>query len=326
VFDTGINLWLQATGSEAATALLSGVTLLGYLPTYALLLVSLAFGVRLRPALAVLGAVLLTGIATNGVKEILALPRPDQIDDRLMRTPASRGEALVPRGGAPGFWSLPGREAIETVRASGRGNYGFPSGHVSASAAFLIGAAWFFRARWLYGATALFVPLMALSRMYLGRHFLADVLGGLFLGLGVTAAWIRLLPNPEALAAPQASARALTKLWATSLVLAALTPFLPSLDPAYVGALLGFAVSCAALRHQPPRDGGSSGERLTRVALGLVVFTMSLGGTVGVASWVGATGALPQLAVGAVVTASTFAGTALLCLRLGLYTQDTASA
>ena len=122
MFETGINVWLQSMGSEVATALLSGVTLLGYLPAYAVLILTLAFGVRLRPGLAVLGAVILTGIVTEAAKEAVAFPRPDQVDDRLMRTFPSGGEAIVSRGGAPGFWSLPTPAAIEAVRARARGD------------------------------------------------------------------------------------------------------------------------------------------------------------------------------------------------------------
>ncbi len=321
MFETGINVWLQSMGSRVATALLSGVTLLGYLPTYAVLIVTLAFGVRLRPGLAVLGAVVLTGVVTQAIKEAVAFPRPDQVDGRLMRTFASGGEAIVSRGGALGFWSLPTSEAIEKVRARDRGNYGFPSSHVSAATAFFVCTAWFMRSGWLYAFTAAWVPLMALSRMYLGRHFLADVLGGLVIALGVSAAWIRFFHALDSVEGTWPERRPLRALWLLNLGLLSLTPFWPPLAPRYVGALTGVAISYSlVLVTGAPRDGGTRWQRVSRVLLALTIFATTLGVTEWVLVFAGLSGGrLPQWFVGAIATASTFAGTIVLCRRLRLY-------
>lgn len=321
MFETGINLWLQSMGSDFATALLSGVSLLGYPAVYVVLIVTLAFGVRLRLGLGVLGAVLLTGVVTEAAKEAVAFPRPDQVDDRLMRTFASGGEAIVPRGGAPSFWSLPAPAAIEEVRARARGNYGFPSGHVSAATAFLVCAGWFLRSRRVYAASAAWLALMALSRMYLGRHFLADVLGGLVVALGVSAAWIRLFPALDPVDGVWPDRRALRGLWVLTLALLVLTPFWPPVDPRYVGALTGLAISYTGiLVTGAPADGGPTRRRFVRVLLGLAVFATTLGVTQGVLALAGRSGdRVSELLVGTVVTASTFAGTIRLCRRFGLY-------
>jgi membrane-associated phospholipid phosphatase len=323
VFDTGINVWLQSTGSPAATALLTAVTYLGYLPFHAFLIVTLAFGVRLRLGLAVLGAVLLTGLVTDGAKEIVAFPRPDQVDFRLMRTAASRGAAIVSRGSASGFWSLPAPEAIEKVREQARagdhGGYGFPSGHVSATTALLVCSAWFLRFRWLYVFTAAWVPLMALSRMYLGRHFLADVLGGFVIAIGVTAVWVQLLGCFDSGEGKWPPTWALRGLWLLCLGLLVLMPWCPPISPRYAGALTGLALSLISSTGQPP-DGGTDRQRVSRVILSLAVLATTLGLTEGVLAFEGQVGSrLAQWVVGATVTASTFGGTIVLCRRLRLY-------
>lgn len=225
------------------------------------------------------------------------------------------------RGGAPDFWSLPAPAAIEEVRARARGNYGFPSGHVSAATAFLVCTGWFLRSRWVYAFTAAWVPLMALSRMYLGRHFLADILGGLVIALGVSAVWIRLLPALDPVGGSWPDRRALRALWLLSLSLLVLTPFWPPLAPRYVGALTGLAITyTGVLATGAPPDGGSTRRRVKRVLLALTLFAATLGLTEGVLAFAGRRGdRLPELFVGAVVTASTFAGTIMLCRRLGLY-------
>lgn len=325
MFDTGINVWLQSMGSPAATALLAAVTFLGYLPFHAFLIVTLTFGVRLRPGLAVLGAVLLTGLVTEGAKEIVAYPRPDQVDDRLMRTSASRGEAIVSRGSASGFWSLPALEVIEKVREQARtrdhGGYGFPSGHVSATTALLVCSAWFLRFQWLYVFTVAWVPLMALSRMYLGRHFLADVLGGLVIAIVVSVVWIRLFDSfhlPEGKGAPKWPLRGL---WLLCLGLLVLMPWCPPISPRYAGALTGLALSYTLIASTgQPHEGGTNRQRVSRVVLALVIFATTLTLTERLLALEGRIeGRLAQWFVGATVTASTFAGATVLCRRLRLY-------
>lgn len=325
MFDTGINVWLQSIGSPAATALLTGVTSLGYLPFHAFLIVTLAFGVRLRPGLAVLGAVLLTGLVTDGAKEVVALPRPDQIDDRLMRTAASRGEAIVARGSALGFWSLPSPAVIEKVREQARardhGGYGFPSGHVSATTALLVCTAWFLRFRWLYVFAAAWLPLMALSRMYLGRHFLADVLGGFVIALGVSALWLRLFGSSDSAEGKWPPKWPLRGLWLLCLGLLVSMPWSPPISPRYAGALTGLALSYTLISSagQPP-DGGTDRQRVSRVLLALAVFATTLTlmeRMLAFEGWI--VSRLAQWVVGAIVTASTFAGGIALCRRLRLY-------
>lgn len=325
MFDTEINVWLQSMGSPAATALLSGVTFLGYLPFLAFLIVTLAFGVRLRQGLVVLGAVLLTGLVTEAAKEFVAFPRPDQVDDRLMRTFASRGEAIVSRGGAAGFWSLPAQDAIARVRKEAQtrdhGGYGFPSSHVSATTAFLVCTAWFVSARWFYGFTATWVGLMALSRMYLGRHFLADVLGGVVIAVFVSAVWIRLFAREDPAEREWPHQGSLRGLWLLCLGLLVLMPWCPPVAPRYAGALAGLALSYTLVSSAgPSSDGGTRGQRVSRVLLALLVFAATLTMTERIVPFEGrGQGRFAQWLGGAIVTAATFAGTMILCRRRRLY-------
>ena len=61
--------------------------------------------------------------------------------------------------------------------------FGFPSGHAAATTALVVGAWWLLRSAMARSRTAVWIPLTALSRVYLGRHFLGDIAGGLFVGL-----------------------------------------------------------------------------------------------------------------------------------------------
>ncbi len=61
----------------------------------------------------------------------------------------------------------------------------FPSGHVANAATIAVALALILRRVWVLVAGAAWVVLMALSRTYLGVHWLTDTLGGLLVGAGI---------------------------------------------------------------------------------------------------------------------------------------------
>ena len=111
-----------------------------------------------RPAPAALLLLLaLTGALTDAATMIVSFPRPDVVDQRVL---------------ALGLFQQANDEDSEpTGSVNIDCAYGFPSGHVAATTAFLIGLAVLFRWRWAWKAMLIWIPPMALSRMYLGRHF-----------------------------------------------------------------------------------------------------------------------------------------------------------
>jgi membrane-associated phospholipid phosphatase len=92
-----------------------------------------------------------SSLANQWLKELFALPRPSAAQVRVLF-------------------------------ASSGGGYGFPSGHAQNSTVFWGTVALLTRSRrwWLAGAGV--VALVCLSRLYLGLHFLADVIGGVAVG------------------------------------------------------------------------------------------------------------------------------------------------
>lgn len=61
----------------------------------------------------------------------------------------------------------------------------FPSGHVANAATVAVTLAIIFRRRWLWVLAVVYTVLMALSRTYLGAHWVSDTIGGVFVGVGI---------------------------------------------------------------------------------------------------------------------------------------------
>jgi membrane-associated phospholipid phosphatase len=271
LFGTGPVRWMQSHASIPLTAVMNAVSLLGYTRVYFAIGVALAFLVRLRAGAALLLLLALTGVLTDGAKAIVSSPRPDAIDSRVQTLGVvdTLGESF--RNDSP----LPSADADD--------GYGFPSGHVAASTAFLFGLMYLFQWNWTWRLMVVWIPAMALARMYLGRHFLGDVLGGVGVGvIAVACAFLALtlarLSNPRF--AHQAVTRCL-------LVGGLITAFALLLDvpAAYdAGRFLGLAIGAAfVVLYVGPRFAPASdlpvAARVTSLFLAAVVFGLSWWGT-----------------------------------------------
>jgi hypothetical protein len=161
-------------------------------------------------------------------------------------------------------------------------DFGFPSGHVATTAAWALGLAWSGRKSWPLGAAAIWVALMALSRMYLGRHFPADVLGGLAVGVAAIALARRALPpagaGSDTLTIGTATALGVSLIVAVSL--AALFGAGPGAHDA--GRFCGIVGAILLVMHtQALDDPVTPATRVARIAVALVL----LGGALWSSTW-----------------------------------------
>lgn len=81
-----------------------------------------------------------------------------------------------------------------SLQLSAAEGYGVPSGHVQQTTVLYLFIASWLRRSWVWLLAILMVILMALSRVYLGVHFVHDAVGGLLVGLILLSAswlWLR---------------------------------------------------------------------------------------------------------------------------------------
>ena len=252
------------------------MSVLGYVPSCLAFAIVCAFGWRLRLGVTLILAIVFADAMTIVAKGAFASPRPHAVDARV-RTFAAFESGLPPT--ATGT-SVPADD------------FGFPSGHVATTAAWVLGLAWSRRKPWQLGAAATWIALMALSRMYLGRHFPADVIGGLVVGVaGLAIARLALPPAAAGISTLTAGAR--TALGVSLLVVVALAAlFGAGLGAHDAGRFCGLVGAVLLLmRTRALDDSVPLSTRMARMAVALVL----LGVAVWSSTWTITTG--PGLAV-----------------------------
>jgi membrane-associated phospholipid phosphatase len=184
MFQTEIHLWLQSFDAPLLRLFMQVISFFGDEDFYTLLVVVLLFGIDKKRGFVVMQVMLWTSIVTAALKDYFALPRPVDVDRLVADLPDERRYDTPFTGrDAATFFGLPPEEVVMYYRNLPGVSFGFPSGHCSSSIATWGSLALLFRRAWLIWVTLAFFLLMPVSRMYLGRHFLADVIGGLILGL-----------------------------------------------------------------------------------------------------------------------------------------------
>ncbi len=267
-------LWLQSFDSPGISWLMSTVSSLGYSSFYGALIIAIIFGLKLKKGLVIFMAMVVCGLLTHGMKSGLKFPRPSDIDIRIFEPGMAPPPRLVEKGGATSFWSLPSSEAMAAVKRQPYWSYGFPSGHVSSAAVFFLGIAFFFRWKAMYAFSGIWLNLMSLSRMYLGRHFIADVIAGV--GVGVLAIFIvhHFVRSFDGKQFMKWKRRVHMPLAFFTIVTVILALIYEPVDADNVGRLLGvFAAYILAFKIHS--DEGKVGYRIGRVLIAFLLFFLS---------------------------------------------------
>ena len=148
--------------------------------------------------------------------------------------------------------------------------YGLPSGHVVLSVVIWGYIASLVRRWWAWLLVALYVLLIAWSRMYAGVHYPQDVVGGVIIGAGLLALSLALLKPLARLWASAAWWQKLIAMTALGVVVALIFPLDDngtSTGGLFIGGGIGLVLEERRLRFTAA---GSTGERILRSAIGLI--------------------------------------------------------
>ena len=336
MFQTEPILFLQQFAGDGLTWAMRAITALGYPPFFFVALTVVMFGVDVRRGFVLAQLVMWTDILTEFAKAFFALPRPSDVDSgvRLLETGQTNTTPWAGRG-ASGFLALPDREAVAWLRSQAGSSFGLPSGHVSVSTALWGGLSAVFRNRAVLALGMVMVPLMALSRMVLGRHFLGDVLAGGALGALVVLLGGRLLVGETAPLPllrlgrlPRLSSRQGVVLLTGLVVLPVVILVLgSSADAGRAGRLVGLNLAYLLVAARGVPDGsGTLTRRVARVAVALVLGVAVMLAAEVLAPMASAEGPAWLVAFGESIV-PTFVllwGGVLVCCRLGLYGPEPA--
>ncbi len=184
MFQTEIILFLQSFESTFLNAFFKIINSLGYSDFYIPILMIIMFGIDFKKGFYFLHVLLWTSFVTTFLKEYFALPRPSDVDlnVKLINKDYSNPTRFSGMGARHFFGGLP-QEVISYFRNLQDYSYGLPSGHVSSTTAIWGSVSLLFQQLWIKMLAVSLIILMPITRMYLGRHFLIDVLGGLIVGL-----------------------------------------------------------------------------------------------------------------------------------------------
>lgn len=186
MFQTDINHWLQQWDHSAVYWFFEGVSALGTAPLLILLLYSLMIGVNLKKGFGVANMFFYVILLTLLFKTAVDYPRPMAVDTTLNGFGRKANTENLAKLQPQGFFDVFSEPLLQKIRAQKAAREGFPSGHTSLITAIMLATTLIFRRRWLWYLSAVIIVLMMFSRMYLARHYLGDVLGGLAVGVFFT--------------------------------------------------------------------------------------------------------------------------------------------
>jgi membrane-associated phospholipid phosphatase len=284
MFQTAINYWLQSFSSSFLDQFMILITDMGYEKFFILIVTVVLFGINFRKGFYLTHILIINSVLINIFKNLFALPRPSEVDNTLKLIGQSGiNSSPFSTFGAKSFFGLPSSEVINYYRHVKGYSYGLPSGHVCSTTVMWGSIYFLFRRNVLLIISIVMTFLMAISRMYLAKHFLGDVTGGFILGIFILIGGYYFViekgsVNKLSLYEKYLSPKDLKEfLWMIYLLV---FPFIllliPSENIKISASLLGINLGYLFLIQKGiPSDDGILIKRVIRVLLALIIFTIT---------------------------------------------------
>lgn len=283
MFETGLHIWLQQFDNEWLIRFFKAITALGYPQFFIIFLLVIIFGFSFRKGFILLLLVMWTSAVTLLLKQAFELPRPYMVNEQIQLWDGGvdTDVAILKNGSATHFFELLPKSTTDYFKNKAI-PHGFPSGHTSIAIAFWGALALLFRKKWLNKLVLILIFLIPFSRIYLGVHFVADVLGGYLIGGVMLWSFYKLVINPRNLEVYMNTPRhkfAFDIKNFLILVVPIIWFFLLE-DSKYLlvaGLVLGFGIGFLGIAEKGlPIETGSLFSRMSRVLTAIVIFVITI--------------------------------------------------
>ena len=187
MFQTAPITWLQEFSSPPLTIFMQGLSYIGYPTFYIIFILVLFFCIDHKKGWEILHLTLFGGLLTFLAKDFFSYPRPFYLDETIQLLDPFLLKSkfpLVEGHGQQSFFSLIPENILDEFRKIKGAKYGLPSGHTSLSLCFWGYLYQSYKENSAIKNIALFMIIgVPFSRLYLGVHFIGDIIGGYILGL-----------------------------------------------------------------------------------------------------------------------------------------------
>jgi len=235
MFQTDFIHFLQSFDYPWLKAFLAFISFLGTTPVILVVVLGITFAIDFKRGLVLINVIAWTSLLTVLLKEQIDFPRPMDVDNELIISYFEVSDQQLKPMEPTSFFQSFSNELLEITRNDEFERWGFPSGHTSIQMAFWMCLFFLFKKQWIKKMGITLVLLTILSRMYLGHHFLADTIGGLFLGYFVTIGLIALVKGSGYLTALSHQQKSLSILWLPAILI----PFAGQLSIWVLSSLIG---------------------------------------------------------------------------------------
>jgi membrane-associated phospholipid phosphatase len=339
MFQTEPIIYLQSLGTQWFTFLMILITTMGSSSFLVALIVIITFGFNFKKGVLLFQLLLWTGLVIETLKILVAFPRPDFVDNRVFNLESGIENTSPFKGNGSGdVFALPDKQILKAFRlqeAFTLSSLGFPSGHVALTTALWGGIATVFNNRTIRAITPLMMVIVAFSRVYLGRHFIGDVLGGAIVGLILLVFFTHFLKSSQKddffkkesfkFAFRLQNLLFYSFMFFIPILFTALSLVSADVAGYYLGTNVAYLL---IIRKGIPDDTGSTAQRASRVFIALLLLGVS---SLILDIWFKTAGTIDYLQFTLIaflktfIPASTVWASVVVCTKLDLYRRDKGS-
>ncbi len=212
---------------------------MGMIPIILTIILGITFSIDFKKGLVLVNIVAWTALLTSTFKEQIDFPRPIDVDHAVTNNFYEPTETDLSDLQPTAFFEFFSEELLEQTRTDQWNRYGLPSGHTSIQIALWCTLMFLFKKRWIKIVGATVIALTMISRLYLGHHFLGDIIGGAILGSMTTLLLILLVKKTKYLTQMSYQFSSFGILW----IPAFLIPFASYIPVWILGSMIGLNVA-----------------------------------------------------------------------------------